>query len=116
MFPIPQAEAMTPSEITASTSLAQKRSAHEMDVSSSDEEKPDISSPYSPSPSPPARSKGKAKAANGSRIPKKAKTAQANGQWSSEARSTIVKYIFDRATEGLNYGELSAIVRPLSRD
>lgn len=100
---------MIPPNSNTTTSPDQKRSAEELEDPSSDEEKPDVSV-YSPSPPPAARGKGKAKRSNGSRSPKKAKTTQANGEWSSEARSTIIKYIFDRGMEGLNYGELSAIV------
>lgn len=90
---------------------AQKRYADELDEMSSDEEKPDVSSAYDPTPSPPARGKGKAKLSNSGHSPKKAKTTQTNGAWTSKARTTIVKYIFDRGTEGLNYAELSAVVR-----
>ncbi|EKD00374.1 hypothetical protein A1Q2_05343 [Trichosporon asahii var. asahii CBS 8904] len=103
---------MSPSDTKASAFPDQKRSADEMDNTSSDEEKPDVSS-YDPSPSPPARGKGKAKRSNNTRSPKKAKTTEANGHWSADARGTIVKYIFDRGTNGLNYAELSALVRRL---
>lgn len=92
---------MSPTDPRASTS----------DEFSSDEEKPVISPPYSPSPPPPAKGKRKAPAKSGSSSTKKAKGAQANGSWSPEIRATIMKYIFDRGMDGLNYAELSAIVR-----
>lgn len=77
---------------------------------SSDEEKPSVSPSYSPSPPPRTKAKRKAPAKSGASPTKKSKGAQANGSWSPEVRTTIMKYIFDRGMDGLNYSELSAIV------
>lgn len=103
------------SSVRATSSHTVKRSASEMDELSSDEEKPDVSSEYEASPSPSPKRKGKrnGKTANGSRSTKKSKTNEPVGEWSPQLRHTLMELIFDRGTEGLNYGELSAKVSSL---